>query len=92
MKSIEEASLDNSKLHYCSAFSEELHIDADIDFRKGIEFAQRWISVKDELPEEGEWVLCKSHVGDHYIGCSIGDRIRVDNITTITHWRPIELI
>ena len=39
MKTIEQASLENSKMHYIMAFSEELHADADIDFRKGAEFA-----------------------------------------------------
>lgn len=26
-------------------------------FKKGVEFAQRWISIEDELPKEGEEVL-----------------------------------
>lgn len=50
MKTIEQASLENSKLHYCNAFSDELHKDADMDFRAGVEFAQRWIPVEEELP------------------------------------------
>lgn len=51
MKTIKTASLENSKQHYIMAFSEQLHKDADIDFRSGVKFAQEWISVDDELPE-----------------------------------------
>jgi hypothetical protein len=40
---IRVASLNNSKMHYVMAFSEELHKDADIDFRKGIDFAFEWM-------------------------------------------------
>lgn len=60
MKTIEQASLENSKLHYTMAFSEELHKDADIDFRNGVEFAQRWIPVDEELPEIGLDVILLS--------------------------------
>jgi hypothetical protein len=51
MKTIEEASLENSKDHYCMAFSEELHQDADLDFRAGVEFSQKWIPI--ERDEDG---------------------------------------
>ncbi|MDR0874206.1 MAG: DUF551 domain-containing protein [Prevotellaceae bacterium] len=60
-------------------------------FLEGINFAQQWISVADELPEENEDVLIK---------CTNGKRIQhdVDYIfngkwahrTNVTHWRPIE--
>ena len=32
-------------------------------FKAGVEFAQRWISVEDELPEEGVSVLIKNDFG-----------------------------
>ena len=32
-------------------------------FKAGVEFAQRWISVKDELPQEGISVLIKNDFG-----------------------------
>ena len=35
---VEQASLENSKKHYIMAFSEELHRDADMDFRAGAKF------------------------------------------------------
>ena len=59
-------------------------------FKDGVEFAQRWISVEDELPEESDFVLVKTgngcittayfHQEDNYFTAGI-----------ITHWRPIEL-
>ena len=41
---VDVASLENSKLHYIMAFSEELHKDADIDFKKGVQFAETELS------------------------------------------------
>lgn len=32
-------------------------------FRYGVEFAERWISVEEELPEEGKWVIAKHSRG-----------------------------
>lgn len=108
MKTIEEASLENSKAHYCEAFSEELHKEADMDFRKGIEFAQRWISVEEELPfnEDGDDSI-KCLVKSNYDGIVVrpynqyhkcwdqedGDDYYSDAIGgKITHWRKIELL
>jgi len=98
MKTIEEASLENSKLHYIQAFSEELHKDADMDFRKGVEFAQQWISVSDELPEQYEEVLIKNNTKS-YIGYLMGSNFFLNTmvknysviINDVTHWRKIQL-
>ena len=38
-------------------------------FKAGVEFAQRWISVEDELPEEGVSVLIKNDFG--YFGINV---------------------
>ena len=38
-------------------------------FKAGVEFAQRWISVEDELPKEGVSVLIKNDFG--YFGINI---------------------
>ena len=71
-------------------------------FKKGVEFAQRWISVKEELPEIGEKVITKM-TKDKRTSYGIATRIReeweinahwIDHTfsnMTITHWRPIEL-
>lgn len=71
-------------------------------FKKGVEFAQRWISVEEELPKIGEKVITKM-TKDKRTSYGIATRIReeweinahwIDHTfsnMTITHWRPIEL-
>ena len=71
-------------------------------FEAGAEFAQRWISVEEELPEIGEKVITKM-TKDKRTSYGIATRIReeweinahwIDHTfsnMTITHWRPIEL-
>ena len=67
--------------------------NAETSFKAGVEFAQRWILVEEEKPVLWEYVLCKSSVNDHYIGCFFNEKINIDTPNvTITHWRPIELI
>ncbi len=39
------------------AFSEEIHQYADIDFRAGIKFAQQWIPIEEDKPQEGKRIL-----------------------------------
>ena len=70
---IEEASLENSRNHYIMAFSDELHQDADMDFRAGIEFANKWYKIKEELPPSidcifSEKLLFKNKKGEVYYG------------------------
>jgi len=73
-------------------------------FRGGVAFAQQWISVKDELPEEGVDVLLKGNFNRFKKGnleeyqIHIGKRLNVNffthcgvHIPAPTHWRPIEL-
>ena len=71
-------------------------------FKAGAEFAQRWISVEEELPPIGEKVITKM-TKDKRTAYGIATRIReeweinvhwVDHTfsnMTITHWRPIEI-
>ena len=71
-------------------------------FRKGVQFAQRWIPVEEELPKIGEKVITKM-TKDKRSSYGIATRIReeweinahwIDHTfsnMTITHWRPIEL-
>jgi len=42
---------------------------AEKAFKAGVEFAQRWISVEDELPKEGISVLIKNDFG--YFGINV---------------------
>lgn len=101
MKTIEQASLENSKAHYCSAFSDQIHRDADIDFRKGIEFAQRWIPTDEELPRNREVVLakvpfinypllfCYNQISKKWYQFDDGDFYESEVIPT--HWRYIDI-
>ena len=71
-------------------------------FKEGVEFAQRWIPVEEELPEIGEKVITKMAKGKR-TSYGIATRIReewevnahwIDHTfsnMTITHWRHIDL-
>ena len=63
-------------------------------FEMGMEFAQQWISVDDELPEQIEKVLVKGNFGLS-IGYLESGNVWVGEFNPfggniITHWRPIE--
>ena len=70
-------------------------------FQAGVDFAQRWISVEDELPEIKEnpyQVLIKygdEIVQDFWVRmkgyCTNGDNLDFFKRHNVTHWRPIEL-
>ncbi|MDR1562278.1 MAG: DUF551 domain-containing protein [Dysgonamonadaceae bacterium] len=71
------------------------------DFIAGVEFAQRWISVKDELPEENGCCYfvktprppknCDVIVAEFCNRNDIFYSESNDNPVEATHWRPIEL-
>ena len=58
---IDKAALDNSKLHYIMAWSEELHEYSKVDFQAGVEFAEsqiediciKFVTFCDDNFEEG---------------------------------------
>ena len=67
-------------------------------FKAGVEFAQQWISVKDEFPENQDIVLVKT---DKQCICTAYFHGKNSGFITygedaffifgsITHWRPIE--
>ena len=56
---VDKASLKNSKLHYIMAFSEDLHRDADMDFKAGIEFAES--KVEYIAIEFADWINNNSY-------------------------------
>ena len=70
-------------------------------FKSGVEFAQRWIPIEEDLPEIGEMAITKM-TKDKRTSYGIATRIReewqinahwIDHTfsnMTITHWRPIE--
>ena len=73
-------------------------------FKKGVEFAQRWIPIEEELPEVGEIVLvktkinkvttCEMYIPKDYLGNILGEKKWAASYNfkqAITHWRPINL-
>ena len=97
MKSINQAAKEYSEMRSSSPVFILFFIS---DFKSGVEFAQRWISVNDELPSNRETVLIK-YLKDGKVKKSCG-QIVLDSIEIywqsgswtqipVTHWRPIEL-
>lgn len=89
MKTIEEARQDaNDCILPKSAY------EFDRGFDAGVEFAQRWIPVEEELPEVGFLVLTRSLEKLHRLAFHTGE-FWMNNkgvaVLNITHWRPIEL-
>ena len=99
MKTIEEAAKDFNDSHVNGHHPQKWVSDI---FKAGVEFAQEWISVEEELPPIGEKVITKM-AKDKRTSYGIATRIReeweinahwIDHTfsnMTITHWRPIEL-
>lgn len=65
-------------------------------FKEGVNFAQEWISVEDELPEESKFEMSEDVLtlaGSKYsVKCydhNLGKWSGSANVT-VTHWRPIE--
>ena len=96
MKTIEQASSEHAvKRHY------DLNLRKFVvgDFKAGVEFAQQWISVKDEFPEDQEIILVKTDKGCYstaYLhgkksGFIIYGADAYEEFGNVTHWRPIEL-
>ena len=75
---------------------------SEAGFKAGVEFAQRWISVEDELPKEQGYYLvvaphsfpknCNVVVAEFYEDNKTFYSESSDSpIEDATHWRPIEL-
>ena len=100
MKSIEEAFADlyNEKINNAELFdSDDIIGISHYSFKAGVEFAQQWISIEDELPISGTQFLLKDENGNIYIGCYI-EEIRAfrpygakGKAGGITHWRLINI-
>lgn len=106
MKTIEEASKEHEQQFGFNSDGEINSSPAE-SFKKGVEFAQRWISVDDELPPcSDEDILIKGidfegrkdmpDIG--YMHSSANNIPYKENfislsgeIMEVTHWRPIEL-
>ena len=59
-------------------------------FLSGVEFAQRWIPIEEELPEKSKQVIVKLENGWHTCTWITGDGTFAFNVKP-THWRYIDL-
>ena len=69
------------------------NIVGKVIFKKGVEFAQRWIPVEEELPKEMVCVLLKTEYEGHIsfdVGFLMDGKFKTKN-SKPTHWRCIEL-
>ena len=105
MKTIEEAATDFSKdirensLTGNNACKQQYQVGRKIGFKAGVEFAQRWISVEEELPETNEFceskiclIKCKYGIdlGRYYSNKSRW--FHAESNFQVTHWRYVELL
>ena len=79
MKTIEQASVEYSKKQY--DHDPIMRFQCETHFEAGIEFAQRWISVEEELPPIGEMVLTKMEKrhGDTWVQNYYSTATRLEN-------------
>ena len=100
MKTIEEAKDDCILDCGCLSYRESDYTAGyaggiDYGFEAGVEFAQRWISVEDELPNG--YVTLKCEGSRTYVSVDFSGANDVDTqwlaieYYKATHWRPIEL-
>lgn len=59
-------------------------------FKKGVDFAQRWIPIEEELPEKSKQVIVKLENGWHTCTWITEDGTFAFNVKP-THWRHIDL-
>ena len=80
-------------------FSEKSVWACPISFKAGVEFAQRWISVEEELPINQDIVFVKTDLecittaylhGEKSGFITYGEDAYIE-FGNVTHWRPIEL-
>ena len=95
MKTIEEAVKDFNDSHVNGHHPQKWVSDI---FKAGVDFAQRWTSVEEELPPLGVPVVCKYSVFGkeyHWAGTFYTEERMIHFVKKhleITHWRLIELI
>lgn len=86
MKTIDEAAKEAYR---------DTSVSAENMFKAGVEFAQKWIDVNDELPENGCNVIAKLENGIKLGLCFSENTFwshSTDKNSQVTHWRPIELV
>jgi len=97
MKTVDEAAREYAEKHTLKVGADRTK--REFAFKAGVAFAQRWVSVDEELPEDQDLVLVKTTRGGYstaYLhgkesGFIIyGEDAYVD-FGEVTHWRAIEL-
>ncbi len=102
MKTINEAAKEATQKRSFSTLDTPMLKEKFYDgFLDGVEFAQRWRSVDDEMPENDEYVLllCKTATEGPFMAVRRKDnfwitscwRVIFEKMVDVTHWRPIEL-
>lgn len=105
MKTIEEAAKELYPLNKPTMFTQFVAGLEQSAFKSGVEFAQRWISVEDELPEVknhgfSDLVLTKNSYDNIMLERYDSESKQFNGIRygciknndgQVTHWRPIEL-
>ena len=91
MQTVKEAAKENAEKYWVSHSRYKSYIAS---FNAGVEFAQKWIPVEEELPEERVFVLCQNPFSAFvasFHGKEKGFRIpNAEGEYKVTHWRPIE--
>ena len=92
MKTIEEAAIEHMSKINLSQENKQYVCKGDfgISFHEGVDFAQRWIPVEEELPEKLKQVIVKLENGWHTCTWITEDGTFAFNIKP-THWRYIDL-
>ena len=90
MKTIEEKAIEytESKIKY--EYDPGYFEDICKSFMKGADFAQRWITVEEYLPEKSKQVIVKLENGWHTCTWITEDGTFAFNVKP-THWRYIDL-
>ena len=94
MKTIEQASRDFERQFGFNSIG-EINATHEEAFKAGVQFAEEWIDVNDELPEEASFnmsndvltlsgSMCSVKRYDYELKCWTGSPH-----VTVTHWRPI---
>jgi len=91
MKTIEQAAKDYAERNTLNTGADRTK--RENSFKAGADFAQQWISVEDELPEERIIVLVRFNNSSLALAEIMDDLwIIYGNVNRdVAHWRPIEL-
>lgn len=92
MKAIEQAAIECANIYlqgYRDSYPADKNDFVDV-FEAGIEFAQRWIPIEEDLPEKFKQVIVKLENGWHTCTWIMEDGTFAFNVKP-THWRHIDL-